>query len=70
MNTQELKVEILRNNLSIPILAQRIGIDKKTMYCKIQGKSSFTQKEIAKISNALQLDKAKLCKIFFDDLVS
>lgn len=70
MNAEELKAEILRNNLTIPKLAKIIGIDKQTLYCKMRGESSFTQLEISKIYKALNLNAVRLCEIFFSELVS
>jgi DNA-binding XRE family transcriptional regulator len=70
MNVNELKAEIARNGLSIPKLAQIIGIDKKTLYSKMKGLSLFTQREISLISKALCLDNAKIISIFFADEVA
>lgn len=65
MNIDELKAEIARKGLSIPKLAQIIGIDKKTLYSKIKGMSMFTQREILLISKALCLDNNQIICIFF-----
>ncbi|MBE6729677.1 MAG: hypothetical protein E7568_05545 [Ruminococcaceae bacterium] len=70
MNISELMASIARNGLSIPKLAQKIGIDKKTLYSKIKGISSFTQREIVLISKALKLSQEQIMIIFFADDVS
>lgn len=70
MNMTELKIKLLKHNLSIPKLAIQIGISKKALYSKISLKTSFTQKEIVRISNILELDNNEIINIFFTDLVS
>ena len=70
MNVSELKASIARKNLSIPKLAQIIGIDKKTLYSKIKGLSAFTQREIVLISKALSLDNDQIICIFFAEEVA
>ena len=70
MNSNELKAEIVRNGLTIPKLAKKIGIGKKALYQKLAGKTMFNQKEIVKISKELNLSKETMFFIFFADLVS
>lgn len=70
MNIQDLKAEIARCDLTLPKLADLIGIDKKTMYSRINGETSFKQDEIVKISTALKLTDEKILSIFFAELVS
>lgn len=70
MNISDLKAEIARCDLTLPKLAEIIGIDKKTMYSRIKGETSFKQNEIVKISLALKLTDDKILSIFFTDLVS
>lgn len=70
MNIPDLKAEIARCELTLPKLAELIGIDKKTMYSRINGETSFKQDEIVKISHALKLSDDKIISIFFADMVS
>lgn len=70
MNTADLRAEIARCNLTIPKLAKSIGMDKKTLYSRMNGETSFKQKEIVEISHALSLTEEKIMHIFFADLVS
>ncbi len=70
MNMANLKAEIARNNLSIPQLARLVHMDKKTLYSRINGKTSFKQSEIAAISKVLELKKDEIMSIFFADMVS
>ena len=70
MNILDLKAEIARCNLTIPKLAEMIGMDKKTLYSRINGETSFKQTDIVKISHVLKLDEEKIMHIFFADVVS
>jgi len=70
MNSNELRVEMIRNNLSTQKIAERIGISKSAMNRKLNGESEFTQGEIVKISHELHLSTERMCDIFFVDLVS
>lgn len=70
MNINDLKAEIARNNLTIPKLAEIIGLDKKTLYSRMNGESAFKQPEIAAISQTLNLSEESIIRIFFTDCVS
>lgn len=64
MNSLNLKAEIARCDLTIPRLAAMIGMDKKTLYSRISGETSFKQTEIVKISQVLNLTEDKIMNIF------
>ena len=70
MNFADLRAEIARAYLSIPKLADIIGIDKKTLYSRMNGSTAFDQKEITIISKVLNLTADKIMSIFFADSVS
>lgn len=70
MDIKELRAEMGRKQLSIPQLAKKIGIDKKTMYSRMYCKTEFSQSEIAKISSVLDLSNDKILTIFFAEKVS
>lgn len=70
MNISELKVEMARKNISIPQLAQSIGISKKSLYAKMSEKIMFRQNEISSIAKFLELSDDKVLQIFFNELVS
>ena len=70
MNLHDLKAEIARNDLTIPRLAELMGLDKKTLYSRINGDSSFKQPEIVKLSQILNLSEDTIIRIFFADAVS
>ncbi len=70
MNIPELKAAIARKGFTIPTLAEAIGISKKTLYMKINGDTSFTQKEISAIATALNLTNDEIIMIFFTEKVA
>lgn len=70
MNVNDLNAEIARCGLTIPKLADLIGMDKKTLYSRMKGETSFKQPEIVKISQILHLTQEKILNIFFADTVS
>lgn len=70
MDVNSLNAEIARKGLSIPKLADSIGISKKTLYSRIQGKTLFKQDEIMQISKVLCLNREQIFLIFFADCVS
>lgn len=70
MNKNELNAEIARNGLTIPRLAELIKMDKKTLYSRIKGETSFRQSEIAAISTVLKLSGQRILEIFFSEEVA
>ena len=70
MNILELKREMARQNISIPQLAEKLGVSKKLIYSRFSGKTPFTQPEICHISKILQLDNNAIMRIFFSPKVS
>lgn len=70
MNIDDLKAEIARNNLSVPKLAKLIKMDKKTLYTRINGETTFKQEEISAIAKVLHLSSEQILSIFFTNLVS
>ena len=65
MNILDLKAEIARRDLTVPKLAELIGMDKKTLYSRINGETTFKQTEIVKISQILNLTEDMIMSIFF-----
>lgn len=70
MDITELKIEMMRKGYTIPTLAQAIGMAKKTLYSKLDGKSAFSQPEIVAIRKSLDLSDQRLMEIFFTQEVS
>lgn len=67
MNESALRAEIARNHLSIPALANTMGIGKKALYAKMKGESEFKQSEIKKLKSVLSLSDDQIIQIFFAD---
>lgn len=65
MNASELRAELARNGLTIPKTAEKIGISKKALYCKLDGSSEFKQSEIKALKELLSLSDTRVNEIFF-----
>lgn len=70
LNIKELKIELIKQNLSIPKLADLLHKNKTTMYKRFNGKVSFSQKEISDISTILGLSQERIFEIFFTEEVA
>lgn len=66
-NVRRLKGKIVEYGINVDILAKEIGINKSTLYRKINsGGENITVSEVKKISKILKLSKDEICEIFFD----
>lgn len=65
MNNIELKVKLMRSNMSVEDLAQHMGINKVTLYRKIKGESQFDLNEIKEVAAILNLTQNEIFSIFF-----
>ena len=70
MNISELNVELVRKGLTIPKLAEKIGIGKKALYQKFKGITQFTLPEIRSICSVLNIQGERILEIFFNDKVA
>ena len=70
MNINELNVELVRKGLTIPKLAEKIGIGKKALYQKFKGITQFTLPEIRSICSVLNIQGERILEIFFNDKVA
>lgn len=66
MNKIELEVAVLRNQISLAALAEKIGMNKTTLYRKLES-GKFDREEIVKIREQLNMTDADILRIFFDD---
>lgn len=66
MNRIELEVAVLRNSISLATLAEKIGMNKTTLYRKLES-GKFDREEIVKIREQLNLTDSDILRIFFDD---
>lgn len=68
MNVTKFKVKLLENNLGVCALAEEIGVNKSTLYRKINGKGDkITIKEANKIARILNMSKDDIIDIFHPD---
>ena len=71
VNVNKLKGKIVEKGYSIPELAEKIGMDKATIYRKIaNGGEGFTIKEANAIAKSLELNHDEVNAIFFDQIVA
>lgn len=70
MNFAELKAAMARKGISIPRLAELLGISKKTIYTRFSGDTDFTLKEIKRIAEVLELSDEDILIIFFTEKVA
>jgi hypothetical protein len=71
VNVNKLKGKIVECGLNVSILADRIGIDKATLYRKInENGAPITIREADKISEELNLSKEEVNDIFFSQYVA
>lgn len=66
-NSVELRVECLKNNISLDTLAARIGVNTSTLYRKIKGESEFNRNELQIIKDTLSLNDERFIAIFFNE---
>ena len=70
MNARELKAQMIRKDKSVDQLCVALGISPSAWYRKVNGKSEFTQGEIAALRLELDLDDHDTALIFFSEEVS
>ena len=65
MNILKLKGKMVETEHSIETLAAKLGVDRSTLYRKMNDGSKFTIEEAQKIKNALELSDEETWAIFF-----
>lgn len=65
MKSNELKAEMIRKGLTVPKMADVIGVEKSAFYRKLRGQTQFKQKEICAIKATLGLSNDDIDNIFF-----
>ena len=70
MDVKELKAQMIRKDKSVDQLCAAIGISRTSWFRKVGGDSQFTQDELQRLRNELQLDDEQTIMIFFSDKVS
>lgn len=64
MNVNKLKGKIVENGMNIEMLAETIGIDRSSLYRKLNNAEKITIGEAAKIKTALLLSDEEAFEIF------
>lgn len=64
VNSNELKAQLARKDLTQAQLADAIGISLNTIWKKITGHNSFTVDEVRAIRDVLELDDNAIKEIF------
>lgn len=64
MNVLKLKGKIIENGMNVEQLADRINMDKATLYRKMNNSEKFTIGDASKIKNALSLSDSDAFEIF------
>ena len=71
VNVNKLKGKIVERNLTIEKLANEIGVNKSTLYRKLDGcGEGFLIKEADEIVKILKLDAEEAAAIFFSQFVA
>jgi DNA-binding phage protein len=66
MNIMKLKGKIVEMGYNVEMLAKKVGIDRATLYRKLDCSEKFTIGEVQEIKNVLSLSNEELNAIFFD----
>lgn len=71
MNVNKLRAKIVENGINVTILAEKMGINRSTLYRKINSQGqSLTVKEANLIVKILNLSEEDAMDIFFKDNVA
>lgn len=71
MNVNKLRGKIVENGMSTGELAKRIGVDRSTLYRKMNNNGDgLTIKEVKLISEELNLSHDEAMAIFFNSFVA
>ncbi len=66
MNIQKLKSKLVERGINVETLAGKLGIDRSTLYRKLDASEKFTIGEAQKIKTELELTTEEATSIFFD----
>ncbi len=66
MNVAKLKGKMVERSINAETLAEKIGIDRSTMYRKLNAGERFTVGEAQNIKDVLELTGDEARSIFFD----
>lgn len=66
MKINEFKAEVARKELTLEEVADKIGINRATLWRKLNKTGSFTIKEVEQIAAVLELSGSRILEIFFN----
>ena len=69
VNIELLKTEMDNSGMTMVSIASKSGMLRETLYNRLAGKGEFTASEIAGLTEALHLTKARRDRIFFSNEV-
>ena len=64
MNINKLKGKIVENEMNVESLALIIGIDRSSLYRKLNNSEKLTIGEAVRIKDALKMTDSEACEIF------
>jgi predicted transcriptional regulator len=70
MNIKKLKAKIVEKGMNVETLADRIGIDRSSLYRKLNNFEKITIGEASKMKDALEMSEAEATDIFFSSTVA
>lgn len=70
MQMNELKAEIVRNGMTLGEVADKIGMQRTTLWRRFKNPDEFTMSEVKRIVAVLNLTGNKVLTIFFGPEVS
>lgn len=70
VDTQLLRKKMNDKNSTISDIAEKIGIDKATLYRRMADTEAFTIGEVEKIAAVLGLSREEAVNIFFNPIVA
>lgn len=70
MKLNELKAEIVRNEMTIEEFADNVGIERTTLWRRFSNPNTFTLEEITRMSKLLNVKGSRILEIFFSEVVS
>jgi len=65
VKVNKLKARIVELEMTVDAVAERMGVDKSTLYRRFQAPDSLTVGEVGKLSEILELDDRTAMSIFF-----
>ncbi len=65
MKVNELRAEIVRQELTTTDVANKMGMNKSTFWRKLKEPDKFTLSDIVAIKQVLDLDNEKIMNVFF-----